>query len=88
MSTTGVKLDDKTQTRLKKLGKLRDRSPHWLMRKAIDEYLEREEKYERQRAEDLARWEHYVLTGEAVDHEKVEPWLNELAAGKFTPWQK
>ena len=87
MSTTqGIKLDDEISARLKALGKKRDRSPHWLMKKAIEIYLAREEKFEAEKAEDMARWEHYQLTGKAVDNNKVEPWLKDLSQGKNTPW--
>ena len=87
-TTQGIKLDDKTQVRLKALAAKKDRTAHWLMRKAIENYLEREEKYEQEKAEDMARWEQYQLTGEAVDGHKVEAWLNDLASGKNKPWPK
>jgi predicted transcriptional regulator len=80
--TQGIKLDDQIRTRLKRLGEQRDRSPHWLMRTAIVEYLDREERYEQERQEDLARWEQYQLTGKAVSHKTVAKWLNETAKGK------
>ncbi|HEY1645558.1 MAG TPA: ribbon-helix-helix protein, CopG family [Candidatus Saccharimonadales bacterium] len=88
MSTTqGIKLDDNTQARLKSLAAKRNRTPHWLMRSAIEDYLVREEQYEKEKAEDMSRWERYLLTGEAIEHEKVEPWLKDLATGKDRPWQ-
>ena len=83
MATThGIKLDDETGARLKALGKKRNRSPHWLMRTAIEDYLVREERYEREIDEDMARWDAYLLTGKAVDGDKAEAWLAKLAAGK------
>lgn len=85
MTTQGVKLDDQTRARLQALGVKRQRSSHWLMKTAIETYLEREEAYERQKSEDLARWEEYLLTGKAIDHREVEPWLQALAAGKTVP---
>ena len=47
--TQGIKLDEETRDRLKLLAKIRNRSPHWMMRTAIESYLEREENYERKR---------------------------------------
>ncbi len=44
MTTMGVKLNDEVRTRLKTLGESRDRTPHWLMKTAITEFLDREEK--------------------------------------------
>lgn len=80
MSTTmGVKLDDETQARLRELGKVRKRSPHWLMKEAIDRYLDVEERYEREKAEDQARWDRYMETGIAIPHEEVMAKLDERA---------
>lgn len=83
-TTQGIKLDDATKRRLKDLGEKRHRSPHWLMKTAIEDYLNREERYEREREEDEARWEQYQLTGQAVSHEAVSVWLADLAAGKVS----
>ena len=83
--TQGIKLDDETRQRLKALGAVRNRTPHFLMRTAIQDYLEREEKYEREKREDQERWDEYVLTGKAIDHETVTEWLNDLANGKVRP---
>ncbi len=89
MSTTqGVKLDETTRNRLKELAKKRDRSPHWLMKTAIETYIDREEQYEREKSEDLQRWEQYALTGKAIDSNIVEPWLEDLAQGKVVPCPK
>lgn len=84
-TTQGIKLDPDTITRLKALGEARDRSPHWLMKTAILEYLEREEAYERMKREDMQRWEHYQLTGEYVPHEQVAAWLKDVASGQRGP---
>ena len=89
MSTThGIKLDDDTRNRLKALGEKRDRSPHWLMKAAIEDYLRREERYEKEKAEDLARYEQYQVSGKVVSEERVEEWLEGLSKGKITTWQQ
>ena len=67
----GVKLDEETRTRLSNLGKAKKRSTHWLMKDAIHRYLEVEERYEREKAEDQARWDRYLETGIAIPHEDV-----------------
>lgn len=87
-STQGIKLDEQTQQRLKVLAHKRDRSPHWLMKAAIEDYLNREEHYEREKAEDTQRWEQYELTSHAIDHADVAPWLEKLANGQIEPWQQ
>ncbi len=81
-TTIGIKVDEATRERLKALAEARDRSPHWMVKRALVEYLEREEERERERLEDEARWERYVLTGEAVEHDRVRSWLEKLAKGK------
>lgn len=83
-ATQGIKLDENTRARLKALGEKRNRSPHWLMRTAIQTYLEREEQYEKEKQEDKERWERYQLTGQAISHDTAAEWLNNLADGKDT----
>ncbi len=78
-TTMGVKLDDMTRARLKELGELKHRSPHWLMKDAIHQYLDAEERYEREKAEDLARWQRYLETGTALPHAEVKIRLDALA---------
>lgn len=87
-ATQGIKLDEDIRKRLKALGELRNRSPHWLMRTAIQNYLEQEESYEREKQEDMERWENYQLTGKAISHDTATEWLNSLAQGKVTPCPK
>lgn len=60
----------------------RKRTPHWLMRTATESYLKREEQFEAGKDEDMARYEACVLTGNAVEQEKVELWLNDLTSDK------
>ncbi|MGD0600109.1 MAG: ribbon-helix-helix domain-containing protein, partial [Terriglobales bacterium] len=42
-STTSLKLDGETKERVQRLASARRRSPHWVMREAIEQYVEREE---------------------------------------------
>lgn len=85
--TMGIKIDETTKQRLKALGELRDRSPHWLAKAALERYLDEEEEYERQKREDMAEWEDYLLTGDAIPHEKVANWLKEMIAQrKYVEW--
>lgn len=86
--TKSVKLDDTTHKRLAALARVRDRSPHWLMRKAIETFLDSEENYEREKREDLERWERYQLSGETIPHEKAAAWIENLAKGKVTSCPK
>lgn len=87
-TTQAIKLDDDTNARLKTLAQQRNRSAHWLIRNALERYLSEEERYEREKAEDLAEYEDYLLTGRAIDNKMVASWLNELADGKKITWPK
>jgi len=82
MTVLGVKLERSTRERLKALAGKRDRTPHWLARKAIVEFVEREERAERERSEDEARWLNYVETGEFVSESDMDHWLRALQLGK------
>ena len=72
---TGVKLDETLHSRLKTLSMAKDRKPHWLMKVAIEEYVEREEIYEQEKRGDMERWQQYKLTGHAIAHEAVDTGL-------------
>jgi predicted transcriptional regulator len=61
--TTSLKLDAETKARLKRLGDARRRTPHWLMREAIDQFLTREEARESFRQDALAAWAEFEATG-------------------------
>lgn len=74
-TTVGVKLGDDARSRLRVLGEARDRTPHWLMRTAIEEYLEREEAFEKEKLEDMKRWENYQLSGKFISHETAKQHL-------------
>jgi predicted transcriptional regulator len=41
-----VKLDGRTRERIKRLADIRSRAMHWIMREAIRQYVDREEKRE------------------------------------------
>jgi predicted transcriptional regulator len=79
MTTMGVKLDRETRARIQKLGKARNRSSHWLMREAIRRYLEVEERYEQEKAEDQARYQAYLETSHHSSHADMLAWLDQLA---------
>ena len=84
-TTMGVKLDQETRDRLKRLGETKDRAPHWLIKTAILEYLGKEERAELERHEDAQRWERYRLTGHFVGNDEAMAWLDALAKGDRRP---
>jgi predicted transcriptional regulator len=76
-----VKLDADTRTRLELLAESRRRTPHWMLREAVAQYLEREEKRESFRHDTLKAWEEYRTTGLHVTADEADAWLAQLAEG-------
>ena len=81
-SVTSVKLDAKTKERVQRLASVRRRSPHWVMREAIEQYVEREEKREQFRQDALAAWTNFQTTGLHVTAEEADSWLAKLEGGE------
>ena len=80
--TVSVKLDEATHQRLKQLADTRSRTPHWLMREAIETYVAREEKLEAFRQDTLKAWEAYRTTGLHVTADEADAWLAQLEQGR------
>jgi predicted transcriptional regulator len=81
-ATTSLKLDAQTKERLQRLASARRRSAHWLMRQAIEQYIDREEARERLHNDALAAWADYQATGQHVTAEEADHWLERLEAGE------
>jgi len=73
--TVSVKLDGDTRTRIDSLAEARHRTPHWMMREAIMQYVEREEKRENFRQDTIKAWDEYQQTGLHATAEEVDTWL-------------
>ena len=80
-STTSLKLDETTKERVQRLASARRRSAHWLMREAIEQYVEREEKREEFRRSALDAWEEYQATGLHLTADEADDWLQRLEDG-------
>lgn len=76
-----VKLDQGTRDRMKRLADAKHRTPHWLMREAIEQYVDREEKREAFRQDGLRAWANYQATGLHATHAEADAWLEQLEAG-------
>ena len=76
-----IKIDEDTKARVKRLAEARHRTSHWLMREAITQYVDREEKREAFRQDTLKAWEEYRATGLHATEEEVEAWLIQLEQG-------
>ncbi|MBK7000199.1 MAG: ribbon-helix-helix protein, CopG family [Rhodoferax sp.] len=79
-----IKIDEETKARVKRLADARHRTPHWLMREAIIQYVEREEKREAFRQATRDAWEEYRTTGLHVSSDEADVWLSRLEQGNDT----
>ena len=70
-----LKIDDELKGRVQQLATLRDRSPHWIMREAIKQYVEHEEARESFRQEAMASWTAYRETGRHLSGDEIAAWL-------------
>ena len=73
---TSVKLDNELKLRIQHLADLRHRSPHWIMREAITDYVNREEARESFKQEALASWTVYKETGRHLEGKEIRDWLS------------
>lgn len=79
-ATTSLKLDATTKERLQRLADSRQRKPHWLMKEAIEQYVDREEKKLSFREDARKAWDDYQATGH-LTAEEADRWLEKLADG-------
>ena len=75
-SPTSLKLDDELKGRVQQLAESRRRSSHWIMREAIAQFVEREEKREALRQQTLNAWDEFQVSGLHVTGDEVENWLS------------
>ena len=76
-----IKIDEDIKARVKRLAEARNRTAHWLMREAITQYVDREEKRESFRQDTLKAWEDYRATAMHVSAEEADAWLAKLQLG-------
>ena len=77
-----IKIDPDIKERVQRLATARQRTPHWLMREAISQYVEREEKREAFRQDGIRAWNEYQATGRHLTGEEADAWLARLESGQ------
>ena len=80
-----VKLDSGTRARVEQLAQSRNRTAHWMMREAISQYVDREEKREAFKQDTLNAWAEYKETGLHATSDEVETWLNSWGTDNELP---
>src|SRR3546814_12831123 len=81
-TATSIKLDDELKGRVRHLAEARQRTSHWLMREAIAQYVDREDKRETFKQDALHAWAEYQRTGLHLTHEEDDEWLTKQEAGE------
>lgn len=82
MSTVrGIRIDADIQQRLQKVAEGMDRTEQWVIRTALVGYLDEAEADLLEKAEDEARWQEYLTTGESIPNEEVMEWLKKGSMG-------
>lgn len=76
----GVRLSEDMIKRLKVIGAKKDRSPHYLVKEAVEEFVHKEEFAQRELAIVRERVEHYERTGEHYTHEEMKAWAKQLTS--------
>ena len=76
-----IKIDEDMKARLKRLADARQRTSHWLMREAITQYVDREEKREAFRRDTLKAWEDFRENGLHVTADEADAWMAQLEQG-------
>ncbi|MEI6208275.1 MAG: CopG family ribbon-helix-helix protein [Desulfuromonadales bacterium] len=72
----GVKLTPELKDRLHRISEAKHRSTHWIMKEAIQQYVEREESAEQFKRETIESWEEYQRDGLHITHKEMIGWLS------------
>jgi predicted transcriptional regulator len=85
VTATFIKLDDELKRGVQHLAEARRRTAHWIMREAIEQYVEREEKREALNQDTLKAWDEFQATGLHATAEEVDKWLASWGTEKELP---
>ncbi len=82
MPATSLRLDPAIRERVQRLASARQQTPHCILREAVEQYVEREEKREQLRQDAQAAWADFQTSGLHATAEEVDVWLARLEAGE------
>jgi predicted transcriptional regulator len=77
-----VELDAEIENRLLRIAESQRRSADALVREAVKQYVEREERSERLRHDAFKAWTEYQATGLHATGDEADAWLSRLEAGE------
>ena len=70
-----IKIDDELKNRVRDLANARKRSANWIMKEAIQQYVDREEARESFQQEATASWIEFQETGLHITGQEASAWL-------------
>jgi predicted transcriptional regulator len=76
LKPVGVKLSLELKERLQRVGTEKHRSTHWIMKEAIQQYVEREEAAAQFKRETVEAWEIYQRDGLHITQNEMAGWLS------------
>ncbi|MGD0098298.1 MAG: CopG family ribbon-helix-helix protein [Terracidiphilus sp.] len=79
-TTTSLKLDPELKARVQRLATACRRTPHWILREAVLQFVEREEKRVGFLQDAQAAWNEFTATGWHATAEEADSWLAKLEA--------
>lgn len=80
-----VKLDEGTVARIHQLSLAKNRSAHWIMKEAINAYVEKEEQLQQLNQDCIEAWERFQGDGLHVRADEVLTWLDTWGENDVMP---
>ena len=80
-----IKLDDADRRRIASLATAKKRTPHYLMKEAILDYVKKEEARQNFIAAAESSFDHYKETGLHITLEEFSTWVDEVQQNPGTP---
>lgn len=82
LHNVSVKLPTSEHEKLKSIASAKNRTPHFLMREAIRQYIEREEESSELWKEAMQSWDDYQKTGLHLTGDEVFQWIDTFVKSK------
>ena len=80
-----IKLDETDRDRIATLASAKKRSPHYLMKEAILEYVKKDEARQNFINAAQASFEHYKETGQHITLDELSNWVDEVQTNPAAP---
>lgn len=85
MANLSIKLEVSDRDRIRALAAYKNRTPHFIMKEAVHNYLAQEEAEQRFIAAAKESRSHYKKTGQHITHEEFSSWVDQLQNNPKAP---